>query len=279
MKLKSIYIALLLIICVCHACIPGYYEWNIGTLDSMSIMPQEGGLIEIPFSYKYKEGTIKLSGRTPVYRYRAFIDDVEYSYAEGLQGNSKVIIPRNDTYEKRSIRIDVSISEDSEKIVWGNWRTVFSSTQLGLNADEPRRYSNLGEYAVNIVVDGVVLCVDMIDNIASQCFKAMLLDGDLTLDARASYWDIQTSSNDVADLIREKVPVYEYELSWCDIGDVLLYNGCLSIKGNAHECNNVNMTYLGRVSRDCHDDLKNYFGDITDSQGTPCKITIRLDKR
>lgn len=257
------------------------YECRIDEVICDEPISQKGGTVEIPVSFvRTKNST---SGRMQEFRFRAMIDGVEYSYSENVLENQNgdfftVLIPWNDTYEERAIRIDVSVSDDFEKTVWGEWRTVFTATQLALKEDELRRYSQLDDYYVCVVLESQELRLDLIDNISSRCFKRLLYDkGEITFVAKANQWDIQVSKE---ELIKASVPVYCYSLNRCEAGDLLVDNeGALSLKCVAHKVQGVNMTYLGRISRSNLVDLNAIRETLPDNVSVERSISFRLVKR
>lgn len=179
------------------------WDFEVQDVDIPEVLPQEKNIVKVPYLFIQ---TKNLSAQRNCARYRAFIDEEVYS--SGIIDMSRnpsdtcyisVVVPYNDSYDTRDVRIDVSITEGYDNMPfsyikdqngeysWGEWRTVASTHQAGLESGQENKLEGISSWKVTI--GGYV--IDLNDSPAAKSFKAMLAESDRRVDFhRDSFYDV-----------------------------------------------------------------------------------------
>ena len=234
-------------------------------------LPQEGTVVEIPVKYVYVPTRSEPEVNFQPFRYRAFLDGEEYSYVEpptsvsymvlGLLDEETdafhVVVPENDSYDERTVSIDVSIKSGyGRKAGWGEWKTVFSETQASLKDGQPRRLEGVDGRGIKFVIDDIELSVDLVDNASVRCLKALLVDGELALDVSVANNNIGLSGREIHDYLKERIPLNQTPVHHISPGDIIMTDDChLDICNETIKNVNQLMTRIGKVSSSSMADL------------------------
>lgn len=234
-------------------------------------LPQEGTVVEIPVKYVYVPTRSEPEVNFQPFRYRAFLDGEEYSYVEYLTsvsymvmglldeetGAFHVVVPENDSYDERTVSIDVSIKSGyGRKAGWGEWKTVFSETQASLKDGQPRRLEGVDGRGIKFVIDDIELSVDLVDNASVRCLKALLVDGELALDVSVANNNIGLSGREIHDYLKERIPLNQTPVHHISPGDIIMTDDChLDICNETIKKVDQLMTRIGKVSSSSMADL------------------------
>ena len=232
-------------------------------------VPQEGTVVEIPVSYVYVPTRSEPAVNFQPFRYRAFLDGEEYSYVESPSGvypigflaeetdAFHVVVPENDTYDERTVSIDVSIKSGyGRKSGWGEWKTVFSGIQASLEDGQPRRLEGVDGRGIKFVIDDIELSVDLVDNASVRCLKALLVDGELALDVSVANNNIGLSGREIHDYLKERIPLNQTPVHHISPGDIIMTDDChLDICNETIKKVDQLMTRIGKVSSSSMADL------------------------
>ena len=247
------------------------YDCIIDEVAYDGALPQEGAVVEIPVKYVYVPTRSEPAVNFQPFRYRAFLDGEEYSYVEpptsvsymvlGLLDEETdafhVVVPENDSYDERTVSIDVSIKSGyGRKAGWGEWKTVFSETQASLKDGQPRRLEGVDGRGIKFVIDDIELSVDLVDNASVRCLKALLVDGELALDVSVANNNIGLSGREIHDYLKERIPLNQTPVHHISPGDIIMTDDChLDICNETIKKVDQLMTRIGKVSSSSMADL------------------------
>ena len=251
MKL-TITFSTLIITLVMASCTPLEYDCHIGKIEYDDKIPQEGTVIDIPVDYTLAATRFQPGQSYQLFRYRALLDGVEYSYAHAwVSSSTPVVVPVNDSHEERTVTIDVSLSTDYDKEKWGEWQTVFTGTQAALDRGKPLLMPDIDSRKIQILFDGMVMCIDLADNASVRCLKYILLDHDLQLDMSIADNGIFTNGCKGTDAILEHVPLNHTSFTSIIRGNIYLNDfGSLTIYNETQKRGiQGRETYIGRISK------------------------------
>lgn len=262
------------------------YDCEIREVESIGNIPPEGTVIEIPVSYVHVQTKFQPGEYYQPFRYRALMAGREYSYAESpftvnrYDGESacRVVVPRNNSYDEREIRIDVSLAKSMKDQSWGEWRTVYSGMQDGVEKGQPLRPSVDGS-VITFVFDGIVMEVEAADNESVRCLKDLLLDGDISLEMSVANNILSTSRCEGIEMMSNAVPLNHTSVRKIARGDIFFHDyGGFTIENESSKKGYYGgETYLGRLTGRSLDNLDKicYSGDYFDPGTYPMLMTLK----
>lgn len=233
------------------------YNCNIKDVPDTGNIPQEGSVVKVHYSYVMVQTKFQPGEYYQPFRYRALVSDMEYSYAEAPaaiehsheESAFAVAVPRNNSYEQRSVRIDVSLAKSRDDQSWGDWRTVYSGTQDSMDKGRPLRPS-VKDRIICLVFDGMAMEVEEADNESVRCLKDLLLDGEITLEMVVANNGMYTSRCEGTQRLGSGVPLNHTVLKRISKGDIFFTDyGGLSIENVNHKRGVYgHETYIGRLT-------------------------------
>lgn len=256
--MKYLYI-LLLAIPLLTGCF-GYcleYDCVIDEVEDSAPLFWGRDVVKLPFSYVFVQTKFEPAEHFRSFRYRAFVDGEQYSYAETptyiAHSESKqyfdVVVPSNLSSNSRQVRIEVSLSEDYEGGDWAEWRSVYTGIQeaapAGTQIMPPSENSR-----ICFIIDGNEMYLDAADNESVLCLKQLLSEADLLLEMYIANNGISSAKCDDIERIKTAVPLNHVSFKKIIKGDVYMNdNGLLSIDNETVKRGvNGRSTYIGRIS-------------------------------
>ena len=261
--------------CLC-GCNTFYFEPEFTRQEHEGMIPQEGDVIEVEYSYvqvetKFQPGTAYLT-----FRYRVLADGQQFSYAV-VNGSGypplEIVIPANDSYSERTIRVEISAGSNYDRYPseWGEWYEVFSGSQACLAEDEQLMTPALEAKGIRISKGELSFDLEDADNGSVMPLKTLLADGSLVLEANVYSDFISVNKNEYTELFSSRIPLNhgdgnrKYGLYLHDSGFLLLTN-------NSDNINYQYSTLLGYI-RDT--DINLYRTMFTGSESQ--KVTLSLE--
>ena len=242
------------------------YDCTVHEVEADGMVPQKGTVVEIPVSYALVLTKTSPGVAYQPFLYRAMVDGVEYSHARYPRYSPynhtdtlsfRVPVPENDSYDTRTVTIEVALHAGLHEDGWQEWRSVYTATQEALDAGSPQRLSGMDSWRVVLLFDSFELSVDLEDNPSARCLKAMLLDGDVTIDMDVANNLIGASGLKSGEALMNSVPLNEIEYTSFDRGDIFMSEvGLLTIQNEKRKKGiSGRDTYIGKISDSSLDDL------------------------
>lgn len=262
------------------------YECEIQDVENTGNIPQEGTVIDIPISYVLVQTKFEPGEYFQPFRYRALVDGKEYSYAENpatvgrYEGDAAlgVVVPGNNSYDERNIKVEVSLAKSIDDQSWGNWRTVYSGIQDGAQKGQSLRPS-IEDRIITFVFDGIEMKVEAADNESVRCLKNLLSEGDVPLKMYVANNILTTAPCEAIEKMRRSVPLNHTTYKKITRGDIYFYDyGGFTIENEALKKGvNGRATYLGRLTGKSLDNLDKICcgGDYFGMDTYPMQMTLK----
>ncbi len=240
------------------------YDCTVHEVQPDGQLPQKGAVVEIPVSYALVPTKFQPGEYWQPFLYRAMVDGVEYSHAiyprysrPGKSDTLSVVVPENDSYGTRTVTIEVALHAGLHEDGWQEWRNVYTATQDALAAGEPQRLSGIDSWRVVLLCDTFTLSVDLEDSPSARSLKALLMDGDVTIDMSVANNLIGASGMKSGEVLKNSVPLNEIEYTAFNRGDIFMSEtGHLTIQNEKQKKGiNGRDTYIGKISDSSLDDL------------------------
>lgn len=262
-RILQISLLISLLTCCGH---PIEYQCQINHLEDTGNIPQDGTVIEVPVSYVLVQTKFQPARYHQPFRYRALMGGKEYSYAERLFSDSlyeeetsfNVVVPRNNSYEKRDIVIEVSLAKSFKDQSWGDWETVYTATQDCVDKGQSLRPATDGR-VITFIFDGVEMEVEASDNESARCLKDLLLDGEITLEMSVATNGMSTVTCEGVNKLENALPLYHTAPKKIYNGEIYLGNaGYFRISTYTYKtADKTRETYLGRLTDESFDKFNN----------------------
>ena len=269
-------LAAIVVASVFHSCGTEYFECNVMPPESNEVLPQKGCALKVPFKH-YPVTRFQPGEARQGFRFQAKVNGEVYSYAltpDGVHTDHTdynlqyftAVVPWNDSYEQRTVSIEISYDSDYSGKHWTEWEEIYSCNQLGLSDVQLPVLEDLENRTVALKSKGKTFKMDVADNASGQALKVLLLEGDLSFEMDVAYNSMYSMPGDAIRLLCERIPLNHVEFNAISIGDVYMYDsGRFSIKNENRKrgidgCD----TKLGRIVKEDRDSFHRFCMDESD---------------
>ena len=266
-------LAIIAVASVIHSCGTEYFECNVMSPESDDVLPQEGCALKVPFQHypvtRFQPGEAKQD-----FRFQAKVNGEVYSYAltpesfdEGMDSQHfTVIVPWNDSYEKRTVSIEISYDSDYSGKHWTEWEEIYSCNQLGLSNGQNPVLEDLENRTVALKSNGKTFKMDIADNASGEALKVLLLEGDLSFEMYVADNCMSSMSGDATRLLGERIPLNHKEYKAISIGELHMSDSGFFIIENENRKRGISGrdTILGQIVKEDRDSFHNFCMDESD---------------
>ena len=271
---KIFYIlAIIAVASVFHSCGTEYFECNVMSPESDEVLPQEGCALKVPFRHypvtRFQPGEAKQD-----FRFQAKVNGEVYSYAltpesfdEGMDSQHfTVIVPWNDSYEKRTVSIEISYDSDYSGKHWTEWEEIYSCNQLGLSNGQTPVLEDLENRTVALKSNGKTFKMDVADNASGEALKVLLLEGDLSFEMYVADNCMSSMSGDATRLLGRRIPLNHKEYKAISIGELHMSDSGFFTIENENRKRGISGrdTILGQIVKEDRDSFHNFCMDESD---------------
>ena len=261
---------------VLHSCGTEYFECTVMPPETDQVLPQKGCALKVPFKH-YPVTRFQPGEARQGFRFQAKVNGEVYSYAltpDGVHTDHTdynlqyftAVVPWNDSYEQRTVSIEISYDSDYSGKHWTEWEEIYSCNQLGLSNGQTPVLEDLENRTVALKSKGKTFKMNVADNASGQALKVLLLEGDLSFEMYVADNLMYSMPGDAIRLLCERIPLNHVEFNAISIGDVYMYDsGRLSIKNENRKrgidgCD----TKLGRIVKEDRDSFHRFCMDESD---------------
>ena len=265
--------AIIAVASVFHSCGTEYFECNVMSPESDEVLPQEGCALKVPFQHypvtRFQPGEAKQD-----FRFQAKVNGEVYSYAltpesfdEGMDSQHfTVIVPWNDSYEKRTVSIEISYDSDYSGKHWTEWEEIYSCNQLGLSNGQTPVIEDLENRTVALKSNGKTFKMDVADNASGQSLKVLLLEGDLSFEMYVADNCMSSMTGEATRLLSERIPLNHKEYKAISIGELHMSDSGFFTIENENRKRGISGrdTILGQIVKEDRDNFHNFCMDESD---------------
>ena len=258
---------------VFHSCGTEYFECTVMSPETDEVLPQEGCALKVPFRHypvtRFQPGEAKQD-----FRFQAKVNGEVYSYAltpGGISGNMDLqyftaIVPWNDSYEQRTVSIEISYDSDYSGKHWTEWEEIYSCNQLGLSNGQTPVLEDLENRTVALKSNGKTFKMDVADNASGEALKVLLLEGDLSFEMYVADNCMSSMSGDATRLLGERIPLNHKEYKAISIGELHMSDSGFFIIENENRKRGINgrNTILGQIVKEDRDSFHSFCMDESD---------------
>lgn len=264
-----------LLLLILSSCTAQVYTYEIDKAEAETDIPYSGKVVDVPFRIVLDNTKTTVTFLYHIFRYRVVADEEQVSYAilpqyrtfcpngehdyhDYTDGCFPVIIPMNLDSVKRSVRIDVAISNEAINISyafpdlqddeskWGEWSTVYEGVQDALPEAMESLYANVGKWQIQLNADGLVMPIDLEENISSLALKCLLAEDDMPVVLKRLSTDRMAVCRD--NQFHGIIPLNNRYIPLLREGDIILTDdGDLQIVAEKQKYNSSG-TYIGRIT-------------------------------
>ena len=266
-------LAIIAVASVIHSCGTEYFECNVMSPESDDVLPQEGCALKVPFQHypvtRFQPGEAKQD-----FRFQAKVNGEVYSYAltpesfdEGMDSQHfTVIVPWNDSYEKRTVSIEISYDSDYSGKHWTEWEEIYSCNQLGLSNGQNPVLEDLENRTVALKSNGKTFKMDIADNASGEALKVLLLEGDLSFEMYVADNCMSSMSGDATRLLGERIPLNHKEYKVISVGELHMSDSGFFTIENENRKRGISGrdTILGQIVKEDRDSFHNFCMDESD---------------
>lgn len=266
-------LAIIAVASVIHSCGTEYFECNVMSPESDDVLPQEGCALKVPFQHypvtRFQPGEAKQD-----FRFQAKVNGELYSYAltpesfdEGMDSQHfTVIVPWNDSYEKRTVSIEISYDSDYSGKHWTEWEEIYSCNQLGLSNGQTPVLEDLENRTVALKSNGKTFKMDVADNASGEALKVLLLEGDLSFEMYVADNCMSSMSGDATRLLGERIPLNHKEYKVISVGELHMSDSGFFTIENENRKRGISGrdTILGQIVKEDRDSFHNFCMDESD---------------
>ena len=266
-------LAIIAVASVFHSCGTEYFECTVMSPETAEVLPQEGCALKVPFQHypvtRFQPGEAKQD-----FRFQAKVNGEVYSYAltpesfdEGMDSQHfTVIVPWNDSYEKRTVSIEISYDSDYSGKHWTEWEEIYSCNQLGLSNGQTPVLEDLENRTVALKSNGKTFKMDVADNASGEALKVLLLEGDLSFEMYVADNCMSSMSGDATRLLGERIPLNHKEYKAISIGELHMSDSGFFIIENENRKRGISGrdTILGQIVKEDRDSFHNFCMDESD---------------
>ena len=266
-------LAIIAVASVFHSCGTEYFECNVMSPESDEVLPQEGCALKVPFQHypvtRFQPGEAKQD-----FRFQAKVNGEVYSYAltpesfdEGMDSQHfTVIVPWNDSYEQRTVSIEISYDSDYSGKHWTEWEEIYSCNQLGLSNGQTPVLEDLENRTVALKSNGKTFKMDVADNASGEALKVLLLEGDLSFEMYVADNCMSSMTGEATRLLSERIPLNHKEYKAISIGELHMSDSGFFIIENENRKRGISGrdTILGQIVKEDRDSFHNFCMDESD---------------
>ena len=266
-------LAIIAVASVFHSCGTEYFECTVMSPESDKVLPQEGCALKVPFQHypvtRFQPGEAKQD-----FRFQAKVNGEVYSYAltpGGISGNMDLqyftaIVPWNDSYEQRTVSIEISYDSDYSGKHWTEWEEIYSCNQLGLSNGQTPVLEDLENRTVALKSNGKTFKMDVADNASGQALKVLLLEGDLSLEMYVADNCMASMSGDATRLLGKRIPLNHKEYKSISVGELHMSDSGFFIIENENRKRGISGrdTMLGQIVKEDRDSFHRFCMDESD---------------
>lgn len=256
-----------------HACTPEYFECTVMAPETDEVLPQEGCALKVPFRH-YPVTRFQPGEAYQAFRFQSKVNGEVYSYAltpDGVEGGTDwqyftAVVPWNDSYEQRTVSIEISYDSDYSGKNWTEWEEIYSCKQLGLSNGQIPVLDDLKNRTVALKSKGKTFKMDIADNASGQALKLLLLEGDLSVEMYVADNCMMSMSGDATRLLRERIPLNHKEYKAISVGEVWMYDYGSFIIENENRKRGISgrNTMLGQIIKEDRDSFHKFCLDESD---------------
>ena len=266
-------LAIIAVASVIHSCGTEYFECNVMSPESDEVLPQEGCALKVPFQHylvtRFQPGEAKQD-----FRFQAKVNGEVYSYAltpesfdEGMDSQHfTVIVPWNDSYEKRTVSIEISYDSDYSGKHWTEWEEIYSCNQLGLSNGQTPVLEDLENRTVALKSNGKTFKMDVADNASGEALKVLLLKGDLSFEMYVADNCMSSMTGEATRLLSERIPLNHKEYKAISIGELHMSDSGFFTIENENRKRGISGrdTILGQIVKEDRDRFHSFCMDESD---------------
>lgn len=266
-------LAIIAVASVFHSCGTEYFECNVMSPETDEVLPQEGCAIKVPFRHypvtRFQPGEAKQD-----FRFQAKVNGEVYSYAltpRGISGNMDLqyftaIVPWNDSYEQRTVSIEISYDSDYSGKHWTEWEEIYSCNQLGLSNGQTPVLEDLENRTVALKSNGKTFKMDVADNASGEALKVLLLEGDLSFEMYVADNCMSSMTGDATRLLGERIPLNHKEYKAISVGELHMIDSGFFIIENENRKRGISgrNTILGQIVKEDRDSFHSFCMDESD---------------
>ena len=266
-------LAIIAVASVFHSCGTEYFECNVMSPESDDVLPQEGCALKVPFQH-YPVTRLQPGEAKQDFRFQAKVNGEVYSYAltpesfdEGMDSQHfTVIVPWNDSYEKRTVSIEISYDSDYSGKHWTEWEEIYSCNQLGLSNGQTPVLEDLENRTVALKSNGKTFKMDVADNASGEALKVLLLEGDLSFEMYVADNCMSSMSGDATRLLGERIPLNHKEYKVISVGELHMSDSGFFTIENENRKRGISGrdTILGQIVKEDRDSFHNFCMDESD---------------
>ena len=265
--------AIIAVASVIHSCGTEYFECTVMSPETDEVLPQEGCALKVPFRHypvtRFQPGEVKQD-----FRFQAKVNGEVYSYAltpesfdEGMDSQHfTVIVPWNDSYENRTVSIEISYDSDYSGKHWTEWEEIYSCNQLGLSNGQTPVLEDLENRTVALKSNGETFKIDVADNTSGEALKVLLLEGDLSFEMYVADNCMSSMSGDATRLLGERIPLNHKEYKVISVGELHMSDSGFFTIENENRKRGISGrdTILGQIVKEDRDSFHNFCMDESD---------------
>ena len=266
-------LAIIAVASVIHSCGTEYFECTVMSPETDEVLPQEGCALKVPFQHypvtRFQPGEAKQD-----FRFQAKVNGEVYSYAltpesvdEGMDSQHfTVIVPWNDSYEKRTVSIEISYDSDYSGKHWTEWEEIYSCNQLGLSNGQTPVLEDLENRTVALKSNGKTFKMDVADNASGEALKVLLLEGDLSFEMYVADNCMSSMTGEATRLLSERIPLNHKEYKAISVGELHMSDSGFFTIENENRKRGISGrdTILGQIVKEDRDSFHNFCMDESD---------------
>ena len=269
-------LAAIVVASVFHSCGTEYYECNVMSPESNEVLPQKGCALKVPFKH-YPVTRFQPGEARQGFRFQAKVNGEVYSYAltpDGVHADHTdynlqyftAVIPWNDSYEQRTVSIEISYDSDYSGKHWTEWEEIYSCNQLGLSNGQTPVLKDLENRTVALKSNGKTFKMDVADNASGQALKVLLLEGDLSLEMYVADNCMASMSGDATRLLGKRIPLNHKEYKSISVGELHMSDSGFFIIENENRKRGISGrdTMLGQIVKEDRDSFHRFCMDESD---------------
>lgn len=262
--------ASILLLMVLTSCRAQIFTFEFDRVESDSEIPYSGMVVDVPIKQVYTKTSVPFLFH--VFRYRVIADKEQVAYAvyprydalcpNGGEHNYKkgcvpVTIPINLNSHKRTVRIEIAVSNEAIDIAsenydlqddgqWSEWSSVYEGVQEAIPAVMEPLYKDIAKWTIQVNADGLMMPITLEDNSSVLTLKSLLAENDMPVVLK------RLSNNRIAvsaeDQFHGVIPLNNCYISYLQEGDVILTDdGDLLIIAE-NKKNRSTGTFIGKIS-------------------------------
>lgn len=259
---------------VFHACTPEYFECTVMSPQTDDVLPQKGCALKVPFRH-YPVTRFQPGEAYQYFRFQAKVNGEVYSYALNPGSINEdmrdlqyftTVVPWNDSFEQRTVSIEISYDRDYSGKHWTEWEEIYSCNQLGLSNGQAPVLEDLKNRTVALKSKGKTFKMDVADNASGQALKLLLMEGDLNFEMFVADNCMSSMSGDATRLLSERIPLNHKEYKSISVGQLHMSDGGFLCIENENRKRGISGrdTLLGRIAKEDRDSFNHFCLDESD---------------